>query len=80
MITFTCQLKFSDGATVVGKIDAESANADYVVDYSGAVERLPRRYDTADVPQLRALFRVLADETGAEFTEQSEGEYDRWAQ
>ena len=80
MLTITCQLTFADGATAAGSIIAESADADYPVEYTGAVARLPRRYDAADASQLRALFRALAQETGAQFSETSEGEYDRWAQ
>lgn len=79
MRSITCQLRWEDGVTVTGAIKADSADTEYLVDYAGAVERLPRRYDRADAPLLRALFIALAQETGAQFTEQAEGSYERWA-
>ncbi|HXG47086.1 MAG TPA: hypothetical protein VNO52_05640 [Methylomirabilota bacterium] len=80
MLTQICTLKFRDGQMVHGLIEAESANGEYPIHYAGAVDRLPRRFETGDPADLRGLFRNLARELDAEFSEQTTGEYDRWAE
>jgi hypothetical protein len=42
--------------------------------YSGAVDRLPEKFDTADVRVLRAWAKCVVKETGAAVNEQIEGE------
>jgi hypothetical protein len=80
MVTAKFTLTFPDGAIATAQIKAESADAEYEVAYSGAVERLPERFDTADVRVLRAWAKGVARETGAAVNEQIEGEYDRFAE
>ncbi len=80
MVTAKFTLTFPDGAIAAALIEAESADAEYNVVYSGVVERLSEKFDTADVRVLRAWAKSIAKETGAAVNEQIEGEYDRFAE
>jgi hypothetical protein len=80
MLTAKFTLTFPDGAIATAQIEAESADAEYNVVYSGAVDRLPEKFDTADVRVLSAWAKNVVKETGAAVNEQIEGEYDRFAE
>ena len=80
MITATFTFTFPRGATASAELKAESADREYEVVYSGAVELLPRRHEQADVALLRAWANNVVEETGAAVNEQIEGEYDRFAE
>ena len=49
MIIATFTLTFPDGAIAKAQLEAESADAEYNVVYSRAVDRLPERFETVDV-------------------------------
>jgi hypothetical protein len=76
MLTLICSLKFADGAVVTGRVTAMMSSERKTVEYSGAIERLQPRFDRTSPPLPRALFRDLAKELGAEYSESFEGEYD----
>lgn len=80
MFTQICTLTFADGATVTARIEAASPHAREPIEYSGAVERLPRRHEQGDPAMLRAFFENLAEELPAEYSESGEGDYERWAE
>jgi hypothetical protein len=80
MLTAMFTLTFPDGAIATAQIEAESADAEYNVVYSGTVDRLPEKFDTADVRVLRVWAKNVVKETGAAVNEQIEGEYDRFAE
>ena len=80
MFTVTCILSFSDGQSATARIETASPEAESPISYSGAVERLSRRFETGDPADLQALFRNLARECGAELSVTTAGEYDRWAE
>ena len=80
MLTAKFTLTFPDGAIATAEIEAESADAEYNVVYSGAVDRLPEKFDTADVRVLHAWAKHVMKQTGAAVNEQIEGEYDRFAE
>lgn len=79
MFTLTCKLTFPDGKIVTGKVSAESPHDDNAVIYTGAVDRLPDRYETAFPSFLAVVFKNAARETGATFSERSSGNYDCFA-
>jgi hypothetical protein len=79
MVHATLTLTLSDRQTVTASITAETPDREQVVSYSGAVDRLPRKYDTADLPVLRAWASNLAKEINATVTEDVTGTYDYWA-
>lgn len=62
---------------MTGQISAHSMYDDCLVSYSGAVERLPFTYETADSVLLRAFFQTVARELGARFREETIGEWPR---
>jgi hypothetical protein len=80
MLTAKFTINFPGGATAIAELQAESADAEYEVVYSGAVDLLPRRHERADVGLLRAWANNVVKETGAAVNEQIEGEYDRFAE
>jgi len=65
MLITICKLKFGDGQTVTGKLQTAAAGAG-LVEYSGAIEKLPMRFATAYHTFLEFLFRKLAKELNAE--------------
>jgi hypothetical protein len=75
VVTFTASLSFPDGQTISGKVSAETPYDHPAVIYSGPVDRLPRRFEKASPPLLKVLFRNLARETGARFSERARGIY-----
>jgi hypothetical protein len=80
MVTAKFTLTFPDGQTVVAEIQAETPDREEPVKYTGAVERLPEKFETADERVLRAWAAGMARETGATVTENVEGQYDSWAE
>ena len=79
MIVATYTLTFPDGDTITAEIRAETPDREYPVCYSGAVERLPRKYATGDTRVLRVWADSIAKENGAAASEKIGGMYDRWA-
>ena len=71
-----CTLLFSDGAVVTGEITAGSRYDECAIVYSGALERLPFLFETADFVFLRALFREYAQQLSAAYQEQLTGVWD----
>jgi hypothetical protein len=75
-VTQICTLRFRDGQIAVGRIEATSRYQECMVVYSGAVERLPIRYATADSVLLRVLFQSFARELRARFQEELLGDWE----
>lgn len=80
MKTATCTLKFRDGAAVTGTVTAAAPESENPITYTGAVDRLPHRYETGGPTDLEFLFRKFADELNAEVQVDESGEYERWAE
>lgn len=79
MYTLTCTLTFPDGRRVVGQIFASSREGHSPITYSGAVDLLPRTHGLGSATDLKALFKNLARETGAELSLEAVGQFDTWA-
>lgn len=75
MVKCECKLTWADGAEVIASIETEAASERGAVVYTGAVERLPERWERTTGPGLMALFRDLARETGAELSVRQMGEW-----
>lgn len=76
-VTHTCTLRFKDGQTVSGRICAHTRYEDCVIEYTGAVDRLPFTFETADSVLLRAYFQCYARELKAHFREEKSGDWPR---
>jgi hypothetical protein len=74
-VRHVCTLCFKDGTKVSGEITTRSRYEETPVIYSGAVDRLPYSFATADSVLLRALFQSLSRELKAQFREQIIGEW-----
>lgn len=75
-----CELKLKDGSEIKLSLEAESAQGEYPVNYSGVVEKLSRKIETGDVDDVKAFSKNMAQELNAELSVQEEGDYDRWAE
>ncbi len=75
LVQVTYALRFADGQTVTGTIQALSRYEDSVVVYAGVVERLPFRFETADSVLLHAYFQSLARKLKAQFHEEMIGDW-----
>jgi len=75
-VTQICRLFFRDGQIASGQIQAGSRYQEAPVLYSGAIERLPVRYETADSVLLRVMFRSFARELRARFEEELIGTWE----
>ena len=80
MFTQACVLTLKDGITIQAKVIAASPHDEQRVAYSGAADRLPRRFEKCSPPLLVALFKNIAAEIGARLTVRSSGVYDCWAE
>lgn len=80
MLRATYTLKLIDGRTVGATMETRSPQERAPVRYSGAVEALEDRLELARVSAVKAMFLNAAKELGAEFNEQIEGEYERFAE
>ena len=78
-VTQICTLRFRDGLSVSAQLSASSPYEDCPVAYSGAVERLPARFEFASAVLLNALFRSFARELRVSFAEEILGSWDRFA-
>ena len=79
VVTQICTLRFRDGASVAAQLTASSPYEDCSVKYSGAVDRLPVRFEFASSVLLNALFRSFARELRVSFEEEILGSWDRFA-
>ncbi len=78
MITTTCTLKYPKGDAVTATINAETPYDVCTVVYDGALQRLQKEEPWPEVAATLAklYFKKLADETGAELSMVTEGDYD----
>jgi hypothetical protein len=74
-VRYTCTLLFSDGQSVTAEIVAASRFDDCLVSLTGACDRLPFQFDTADFVLLRAYFESFSRELRAQFREEMIGEW-----
>lgn len=80
MLTITCIFTFQDSERAVAKISAECPEAeDNLIEYSGAIERLPERRQQTSTVGFRLWAERMAQATNADLVLQEEGEYDVWA-
>ena len=70
LVTQLCSLVFNDGQCVTAEINSPARFADCRVSFTGAVDRLPFQFDTADSVLLRAYFQSFARQLRASFSEQ----------
>ncbi len=79
MFNASITLTWPDGQSATAALQAVSAEADYAVVYGGAVARLADAPARSDWPFLAFSLRRIAIETGAAYSEQLAGQYDRHA-
>jgi len=79
MFSATISLHGPDGSSATAALQAESAEADCPVTYVGAVARLVGAPAEADFPLLTFMLKRIATETGATYSVETSGEYDRHA-
>jgi hypothetical protein len=79
MYTLTANFAWSDGATAVASITTPSPELDVPVQYQGAVDRLPDRYDEIDPDILRMWAARISRQTQAVLTFSESGRYDHHA-
>jgi hypothetical protein len=75
LIQITCSLRFADDHVVAGTIQVPSRYQDSTVAYSGELDRLPFRFETANSLMLSAIFQSFARELNAHFSEQKIGDW-----
>jgi hypothetical protein len=80
MRTLSCNLKWSDGVILTVTAESESAETEVPVKYSGALDRMPSRYEKADLGFLEWWLKTMATKTGAEIDLKTDGEFTRWAE
>jgi len=79
MMNATITLTWMDGKSATAELRAESAEQNYPITYAGAVARLGEVPRESDFPFLRFILQQIATATGASYSEQILGTYDRWA-
>ena len=82
MMTLTCSLKLSDGRSVSAAISAAAPEDDAPVTWSGETTLVPAHDRVVETSPavLAVIFRNLARELGAEFSEWTDGEYRTWSE
>ena len=75
-----CKIKLKDGSEIKLSLEAESAQGEYSVKYSGPVEKMSRKIEMSDIDHAKAFSKIMAQELNAELTIKEEGNYDRWAE
>lgn len=80
MLTKTCTLTFADGATVNATVTTDAPEATRPILFTGAVDRLTEKFDEGDPAFLEVWFQNQAEELQAEFSQVTDGEYERWAE
>ena len=80
MRKITCELKFKEGNKIIISLDAKSAQGEYLVNYLGAIERLPRKIEMGDINDVKAFCTNIALELNTELSVKEEGDYDSWAE
>ena len=80
MFTVTCNFRFTDGAEASAKVTVGSPEVREKIEYSGAVSRLPNRFEATHATTLKLWAQQIADQVGAELSITEEGEYDTWAE
>jgi hypothetical protein len=80
MLTVVCTLKFADGLQVTGEVQAASPAVPYPIHYSGALNRLPMRYDAGTASDLELTFTMAANRSGAKLSVERSGSYDSRAE
>lgn len=89
MVTITCTITFSDGATLIAKCSSPSPEGcSDPVTYSGSLvtpiksPRIANYYlpETSSVPHIRAIFTGLAASANATLDISQTGLYDTWAE
>jgi hypothetical protein len=76
MRRLTCTITFRDGVRVIAKASSRLAGAEVPVEYSGDVLRLGTLIETASLGFLEWYLRARAQNMGATFDSQTEGQYD----
>ncbi|MHC1762798.1 MAG: hypothetical protein AB9869_00620 [Verrucomicrobiia bacterium] len=76
----TCHFRFADGETASASVSVHSPEAEAAVSYSGASDRLPDRFPTADAAFLHAWADQVAAKVCARLTITEAGQYDFWAE
>ena len=79
MFHATITLNWLNGDSAKAELRAESAEQNYPVIYSGAVARLGVVPRESDFAFLRFVLNQVAQDTGAVYSEQLDGQYDRQA-
>ena len=76
MRTLNCTITFKDGGSVTAKASSRVAGSEVSVQYSGEVSRLGTLIETASLGFLEWYLRARAQNMGANFESQNEGQYD----
>lgn len=79
MFTAKLTVTWPDGKSATAELRAESAEQNYPITYAGDVARLGDVPRESDYPFLRFSLQQAAIATGATYTEQLGGTYDRQA-
>lgn len=72
-------ITWPDGQCATAQIEAESAEANYPVQYTGAFSRLVDPPVKSDVAFLAFVMRETAEKSGGKFSENYTGQFDRYA-
>jgi len=81
MLTQICTLKFADGHVITATVTAASPTGNETITYTGDTNRLATGLKpTASPANLRARLSNLAEDLGAEYSEEQIGNYDIWAE
>jgi hypothetical protein len=80
MYTLTCKITFADGALIEARVSVDSPLSRGHVEWIGAVDRvvIDEIDRVAQESRLRSFCKTLARRLGAQYSETSTGEFNRW--